>query len=123
MPKVYLETYGCQMNVADSELILGLLSRDGYVQTEDPATADLMLINTCAVRDHAEQRVVGRLGELKRHKRDGDVIGVMGCMAQRLGPDLLERAPHVDLVVGPDGYRSLNALVQRAKDGERRAEV
>jgi tRNA-2-methylthio-N6-dimethylallyladenosine synthase len=123
MPKVYLETYGCQMNVADSELILGLLSRDGYAQTDDPAGADLLLVNTCAVRDHAEQRVIGRLGELKRHKRPGDVLGVMGCMAQRLGPMLLERAPHVDLVVGPDGYRSLPSLVEGAREGDRRADV
>ncbi len=123
IPRVYLETYGCQMNVADSELVLGLLSREGYVRTDDPASADVLLVNTCAVRDHAEQRVIGRLGELKRHKRPGDVLGVMGCMAQRLGSLLLEQAPHVDLVVGPDGYRSLAALVQGAKDGERRADV
>src|SRR5262245_23625004 len=123
MPKVYLETYGCQMNVADSELILGLLAREGYTPTGDPALAELMLVNTCAVRDHAEQRVVGRLGELKRHKGPGDVLGVLGCMAQRLGPALLEQAPHVDLVIGPDGYRSLLDLVEGAKDGVRRTAV
>ena len=88
MPRVYIETYGCQMNVADSELMLGLLGAGGYVRTEDPAEADVMLVNTCAVRDHAEQRVLGRVGELKRHKRPGDVLGVVGCMAQRLGPAL-----------------------------------
>jgi len=120
---VYLETYGCQMNVADSELVKGLLARDGYVTTDDPAAADLLLVNTCAVRDHAEQRVIGRLGELKRHKREGDVLGVLGCMAQRLGPMLLERAPHVDLVVGPDGYRSLPALIASAREGRRVADV
>ncbi|MBI4502434.1 MAG: tRNA (N6-isopentenyl adenosine(37)-C2)-methylthiotransferase MiaB [Gemmatimonadetes bacterium] len=121
--KVYLETYGCQMNVADSELVLGLLEREGYARTDDPAAADLLLVNTCAVRDHAEQRVIGRLGELKRHKRSGDVLGVLGCMAQRLGPTLLKRAPQVDLVVGPDGYRSLGALVAGAREGERRTDV
>jgi len=120
---VYLETYGCQMNAADSDLILGLFGRDGYLPTDDPATADVLLVNTCAVRDHAEQRVIGRLGELKRHKRPGDVLGVVGCMAQRLGPTLLERAPHVDLVVGPDGYRTLPALVAGARDGRRTADV
>ncbi|MBI4419843.1 MAG: tRNA (N6-isopentenyl adenosine(37)-C2)-methylthiotransferase MiaB [Gemmatimonadetes bacterium] len=120
---VYLETYGCQMNVADSELIQGLLAREGYAVTADPAAADLLLVNTCAVRDHAEQRVIGRLGELKRHKRPGDVLGVVGCMAQRLGPRLLERAPYVDLVVGPDGYRSLPALVASAREGRRAADV
>ncbi|HEV8304745.1 MAG TPA: tRNA (N6-isopentenyl adenosine(37)-C2)-methylthiotransferase MiaB [Gemmatimonadales bacterium] len=123
MPRVYIETYGCQMNVSDSELMFGVLGREGYVRTEDPADADVMLVNTCAVRDHAEQRVLGRIGELKRHKRAGDVLGVVGCMAQRLGPRLLERVPQVDLVIGPDGYRGLPELIARARAGERAAEV
>src|SRR5690348_2399293 len=123
MPSIYIETYGCQMNVSDSELMLGVLAREGFVRTEDPAAADVMLVNTCAVRDHAEQRVIGRMGELKRHKRPGDVMGVVGCMAQRLGPALLERVPQVDLVIGPDGYRGLPALIARARGGERAAEV
>ncbi|HEY6853414.1 MAG TPA: tRNA (N6-isopentenyl adenosine(37)-C2)-methylthiotransferase MiaB [Gemmatimonadales bacterium] len=123
MPRVYIETYGCQMNVSDSELMFGVLGRDGYVRTDDPADADVILVNTCAVRDHAEQRVLGRMGELKRHKRPGDVLGVVGCMAQRLGPALLERVPQVDLVIGPDGYRGLPALIARAQAGERAAEV
>jgi len=123
MPRIYIETYGCQMNVSDSELMLGVLARDGYVRTDDPADADVMLVNTCAVRDHAEQRVLGRMGELKRHKRPGDVLGVVGCMAQRLGPTLLQRVPHVDLVIGPDGYRDLPELIARARGGERAAEV
>src|SRR5258707_11052794 len=122
MRLIYIETYGCQMNVSDSELMLGVLARDGYVRTDDPAIADVMLVNTCAVRDHAEQRVLGRMGELKRHKRPGDVLGVVGCMAQRLGPTLLERVPQVDLVIGPDGYRGLPALVARAQAGGRTAE-
>src|SRR5258708_2115558 len=109
------ETSGCQMNVSDSELIFGVLGREGYVRTDDPADADVMLVNTCAVRDHAEQRVLGRMGELKRHKRPGDVLGVVGCMAQRLGPELLERVPQVDLVIGPDGYRGLPALIAAAQ--------
>ena len=123
MPRVYIETYGCQMNVSDSELMFGVLGREGYVRTEDPAEADVLLVNTCAVRDHAEQRVLGRMGELKRYKRPGDVLGVVGCMAQRLGPKLLERVPQVDLVIGPDGYRGLPELIARARDGERAAEV
>jgi tRNA-2-methylthio-N6-dimethylallyladenosine synthase len=123
MPRIYIETYGCQMNVSDSELMLGVLAREGYVRTDDPADADVMLVNTCAVRDHAEQRVLGRMGELKRHKRPGDVLGVVGCMAQRLGPTLLERVPQVDLVIGPDGYRGLPELIARARGGERAAEV
>src|SRR5581483_8605536 len=81
--RLYLETYGCQMNLADSELMLGLLGREGYVRTDEPAEADVLLINTCAVREHAEQRVLGRLGELQRYRRAGGVLGVVGCMAQR----------------------------------------
>src|SRR5262249_24505248 len=100
MKRVYIETYGCQMNVARFELMFGLLSRAGYVRAEDPAEADVMLVNTCAVRENAEQRVIGRMGELQRHKRPGGVLGVVGCMAQRLGPALLEQVPRVDLVVG-----------------------
>ncbi len=123
MRRVYIETYGCQMNVSDSELMFGVLGREGYVRTDDPGEADVLLVNTCAVRDHAEQRVLGRIGELKRYKRPGDVMGVVGCMAQRLGPKLLARVPQVDLVIGPDGYRALPELIARARDGERAAEV
>jgi len=123
MRRVYIETYGCQMNVSDSELMFGVLSRDGYVRTADPAEADVLLVNTCAVRDHAEQRVLGRMGELKRYKRPGDVLGVVGCMAQRLGPKLLASVPQVDLVIGPDGYRGLPELIAQARAGERAADV
>jgi len=123
MPRIYIETYGCQMNVSDSELVLGLLGPQGYVRTDDPADADVMLVNTCAVRDHAEQRVLGRLGVLKGFKRAGGVLGVVGCMAQRLGPTLLEQVPQVDLVIGPDGYRGLPELIARARQGERGADV
>jgi tRNA-2-methylthio-N6-dimethylallyladenosine synthase len=119
MKRVYIETYGCQMNVADSELMFGLLDRAGYARADDPADADVMLVNTCAVRDNAEQRVIGRVGELQRHKRPGDVLGVVGCMAQRLGPALLERVPRVDLVVGPDAYRNLPDLIGMAGAGQR----
>ena len=118
MPRIYIETYGCQMNVSDSELMFGVLGRAGYVRTDDPAEADVLLVNTCAVRDHAEQRVLGRMGELKRYKRPGNVLGVVGCMAQRLGPRLLERVPQVDLVIGPDGYRGLPELIARARGGD-----
>lgn len=123
MKSIYIETYGCQMNVADSELMLGVLARDGYVRSATPEHADVMLVNTCAVRDNAEQRVIGRMGELQRHKRPGTILGVVGCMAQRLGPILLERVPAVDLVVGPDGYRNLPELLAHARTGERRADV
>jgi tRNA-2-methylthio-N6-dimethylallyladenosine synthase len=120
MPKrVYIETYGCQMNVADSELMFGVLGRMGYERADAPDEAEVMLVNTCAVRDNAEQRVIGRMGELQRHKRAGDVLGVVGCMAQRLGPALLLQAPRVDLVVGPDGYRNLPHLIALAASGQR----
>jgi tRNA-2-methylthio-N6-dimethylallyladenosine synthase len=120
MPRrVYLETYGCQMNVADSELIVGALARAGYEATDAPEDADVLLVNTCAVRDNAEQRVIGRMGELQRFKRPGGVLGVVGCMAQRLGVRLLEEVPRVDLVVGPDAYRNLPDLLALAADGER----
>ena len=118
-PTVYVETYGCQMNVSDSELMLGKLASAGYTPVEQPDGADVILVNTCAIRDHAEQRVIGRLGELKRHMKPDTVMGVTGCMAQRLGPTLLEKARHVSLVVGPDGYRALPALVDGARRGER----
>jgi tRNA-2-methylthio-N6-dimethylallyladenosine synthase len=123
MKRVYIETYGCQMNVADSELMLGVLRQDGYLSTENPAEADVMLVNTCAVRDNAEQRVIGRVGELQRYKRDGGVLGVVGCMAQRLGPALLARVPRVDLVVGPDGYRNLPELLSQAQLGHRASDT
>ena len=105
-PTVYVETYGCQMNVSDSELMLGSLAAHGYEPVDGPDGADVILVNTCAIRDHAEQRVIGRLGELRRHMKPNAVVGVTGCMAQRLGPQLLEKARHVSLIVGPDGYRA-----------------
>jgi tRNA-2-methylthio-N6-dimethylallyladenosine synthase len=112
VPTVYVETYGCQMNVADTELILGHLSAHGYNRTASPDAADVILLNTCAIREHAEARVIGRLGELARHKRRPGVrLGVTGCMAQHLRGALRERAPWVDLLVGPDGYRRLPELL------------
>ncbi|MGE0556437.1 MAG: tRNA (N6-isopentenyl adenosine(37)-C2)-methylthiotransferase MiaB [Gemmatimonadales bacterium] len=121
--RVYIETYGCQMNVSDTELMFGALGKAGYDRTDDPALADVMLVNTCAVRDHAEQRVVGRVGELQRHKRAGTVLGVVGCMAQRLGQTLLDRVAKLDLVVGPDAYRTLPELIAEARDGHRQADT
>jgi len=105
----WVETYGCQMNVSDGELMQGILATHGFALARSPEEADVILVNTCAIREHAEQRVLGRVGELNRIKRDRPdvVIGVTGCMAQRMGQTLLERAPYVELVMGPDGYRSL----------------
>jgi tRNA-2-methylthio-N6-dimethylallyladenosine synthase len=118
-PTVYVETYGCQMNVSDSELMLGKLTAHGYDAVDRPDGADVILVNTCAIREHAEQRVLGRLGELRRNMKPGSVVGVTGCMAQRLGPQLLTRAKHVSIVIGPDGYRALPDLIDRARAGER----
>jgi tRNA-2-methylthio-N6-dimethylallyladenosine synthase len=107
--RAYIETYGCQMNVSDGELMAGLLEAGGYEIVGSPEEADVVLVNTCAIRDHAERRVLGRVGQLQgiRRTRPHLVIGVTGCMAQRMGEELLEKAPWVDLVMGPDGYRSL----------------
>ena len=118
-PTVYIETYGCQMNVADSELMYGTLTAHGYDAVDAPDGADVILVNTCAIRDHAEQRVIGRLGEMRRFMKPDSIVGVTGCMAQRLGPKLLEKARHVSLVVGPDGYRALPQLIDNARNGER----
>jgi tRNA-2-methylthio-N6-dimethylallyladenosine synthase len=118
-PRVYIETYGCQMNVADSDLMRGLLGDRGYVATADAGCADVILINTCAVREKAEERVLARAAELKAHKRrrPGVVLGITGCMAEHLRGKLLERAPWLDVVAGPDSYRRLPALVEEARAG------
>ncbi|HVM41970.1 MAG TPA: tRNA (N6-isopentenyl adenosine(37)-C2)-methylthiotransferase MiaB [Gemmatimonadales bacterium] len=122
-PTFFIETYGCQMNAADAQLMTGILLKEGFAPAPSAEAAEVVIVNTCAVRDHAEQRVIGRVGELKRSKRPGDVLGVVGCMAQRLGERLLERAPHVDFVAGPDAYRQLPQLVGRAREGERAADT
>jgi tRNA-2-methylthio-N6-dimethylallyladenosine synthase len=118
-PTVYIETYGCQMNVSDSELMLGKMAASGYDEVHSPEAADVILVNTCAIREHAEQRVIGRLGEMKSKMKKDAVLGVTGCMAQRLGPQILKSAKHVSLVIGPDGYRSLPLLVENARAGMR----
>jgi len=118
-PTVYIETYGCQMNVSDTELMLGKLIESGYESVAEPDGADVILINTCAIREHAEQRVMGRLGEMKSRMKHDAVLGVTGCMAQRLGAQLLQRAKHVSLVIGPDGYRELPSLIESARSGVR----
>jgi tRNA-2-methylthio-N6-dimethylallyladenosine synthase len=119
MPTIYIETYGCQMNVSDSELMYGKLQAEGYVAVDRPEGADVVLVNTCAIRENAEQRVIGRLGELRRDLKRDAVLGVTGCMAQRLGPRLLETDTRVQLVVGPDSYRMLPSLIEGARQGER----
>ncbi|MDH5590946.1 MAG: MiaB/RimO family radical SAM methylthiotransferase [Gemmatimonadota bacterium] len=107
--RAYVETYGCQMNISDGELMEGILEQSGYRIVSAPEDADVVLVNTCAIREHAEQRVLGRVNQLHGLKRERPdvVLGVTGCMAQRMGSTLLEKVPHVDLVMGPDGYRGL----------------
>jgi tRNA-2-methylthio-N6-dimethylallyladenosine synthase len=114
--KLYLETFGCQMNVLDSELVLGQLRAQGYESVEDRDAADVVLYNTCSVREHAEQKVWSRLGEMKNWKqsRPDLVIGVIGCMAERDGTDLFRRHPYVDILCGPGELDKLPSLVHNA---------
>ncbi|MBT8494443.1 MAG: MiaB/RimO family radical SAM methylthiotransferase, partial [Deltaproteobacteria bacterium] len=123
-PKVYIETYGCQMNVADSDLIRGLLDGSGYGATREAGDADVIVINTCAVRERAEERVYRRAEQLRVHKRrrPGTVLAVVGCMAEHLKESLTERAPYVDIVAGPDPYRRIEDLVARARTADRSAD-
>ena len=117
--RVYIETYGCQMNLNDSEVMAGILTRSGYRIVNSPDEADVILLNTCAVREHAERRVFGRLSNLKVYKQRNPmlILGVCGCMAQHLGDRILEKAPYVDLILGPDAYRSLpHALAKVRRD-------
>lgn len=113
--QVYIETYGCQMNVSDSEIVASLLEQAGFGLTSDPLKADVVLLNTCAIRENAERKVRNRLDVLRARKRKADgnlTIGVLGCMAERLRHKLLEEEQLVDLVVGPDAYRDLPRLLQ-----------
>ena len=116
MKRVYLETYGCQMNVADSGLILHVLESAGFRLTEDVAEASLVLLNTCAVRERAEERVAARIQQLSRLKqvRPDLVLGITGCMPKHLGDALRDRLPKLDLLIGPDSYRRLPELVEQA---------
>ncbi|MCB9206005.1 MAG: tRNA (N6-isopentenyl adenosine(37)-C2)-methylthiotransferase MiaB [Ignavibacteriales bacterium] len=118
---VYIETYGCQMNVADTEIVQGILANKGYDLTEDINNADVVLLNTCSIRENAEQRIYGRLGNIKTLKtgKPNLVIGILGCMAERLRTDLVEDKKIVDLVVGPDEYRRLPEFIDTAFAGEK----
>lgn len=121
----YIESYGCQMNFADSEVVASILSNAGYDSTTDFLNADLILINTCAIRDNAEQRVRHRLQHLQsvKKKRKGALIGVLGCMAERLKEKFLEEEKIVDIVAGPDAYRALPSLIEEAETGQKAVNV
>jgi tRNA-2-methylthio-N6-dimethylallyladenosine synthase len=116
LKRVFIETYGCQMNEADSEIMAGVLAGGGFSPARTPDEADVILVNTCSVRGSAEDRVFGRLAELSKIKlsRPGVLLGVCGCMSKRLGERVLERAPYVDLLAGPDSYRRLPDIIRAA---------
>ncbi|MFA5405669.1 MAG: tRNA (N6-isopentenyl adenosine(37)-C2)-methylthiotransferase MiaB, partial [Ignavibacteria bacterium] len=112
--KVYIETYGCQMNFSDTEIVLSVLSDSGYNESADIEDSDVILLNTCSVRENAELKIKNRLVHLKHYKKNhpGRIIGILGCMAERLRNDLLEKEKVVDLIVGPDEYRKLPYLIE-----------
>jgi tRNA-2-methylthio-N6-dimethylallyladenosine synthase len=123
--KLYLESYGCQMNFSDSEIVVSILDKEGYETTSDPKQADLILLNTCSIRDKAEQTVRNRLKHFKRMKRENKnmKIGILGCMAERVKAKLLEEEQLVDLVVGPDAYRDLPQLMKELDGGKKAINV
>lgn len=123
--KLYIETYGCQMNAGDSEVVLSILQREGLRYTTDLAEADVILINTCSIRDNAEQRIWGRLRELRQYKKKnrGLLVGVIGCMAERLREQLITQEDLVSVVAGPDSYRDLPRLLREAEGGAKAVNV
>jgi len=122
---LYIETYGCAMNLADSEVMASIMLDKGYKTTPNPLEADVVFLNTCAIRDNAESRVWGRLRELKHQKKKnpGMIVGVMGCMAERLKAKLLEQEQLVDIVVGPDAYRDIPKLIEQVEEGQKAVNV
>ena len=117
--KLYIETYGCQMNVADSEVVAAVMGDRGFIITDHYADADTILVNTCSVRDNAEKKIWNRLSFFKSLKKKNPklVVGLIGCMAERIGDELIEKKS-VDLVAGPDAYRDLPFLYDKALSGE-----
>ena len=117
--KIFIETYGCQMNFGDSEIVVSIMQEEGYFYTEKIEEADIILINTCSIRDNAEQRIWGRLNEMRRlrRKKPSLLVGIIGCMAERLKEQLLEEGNGVDIVAGPDTYRDLPKLCREAESG------
>ena len=117
--KLFIETYGCQMNVGDSEIVVSIMQGEGYFYTDNIEEADVILINTCSIRDNAEQRIWGRLTEMRRlrKRKPSLLIGIIGCMAERWKEQLTEGELAVDIVAGPDTYRDLPNLVREAESG------
>jgi tRNA-2-methylthio-N6-dimethylallyladenosine synthase len=122
---LYIETYGCAMNLADSEVVASIMMDKGFKTTNDPLNADVVFINTCAIRDNAEQRIWGRLKDIKQQKKKnpGMIVGVLGCMAERLKSKLLEQEQLVDIVVGPDAYRDIPNLIAKVEAGQKAVNV
>ncbi|MBC8876088.1 MAG: radical SAM protein, partial [Planctomycetes bacterium] len=116
---LYIKTVGCQMNVLDSEMVVASLRGRDYELVDDPRNADTILLNTCSVRQHAEDKIYSILGRLRRYKQKGPrkIIGVLGCMAQKDQQLIFERAPHVDLVVGPGQLQQIADLIEKARSG------
>src|SRR5579875_1461626 len=120
MKTFYIETFGCQMNAHDSEKVVGTLQREGYSQVADESAADLILYNTCSIRDKAEQKVFHRLNDYKRLHGEGKRFAVIGCVAQQEGQKIFERAPYVSIVAGSASYRNLPDMLHRLEAGETR---
>ena len=118
--RIYIETYGCQMNVSDTELMAGILTRNGHQMVDTIDDADVILLNTCAIRENAETKVINRLKQLNHRKRKQSdlILGVCGCMAQHLRTKLIDAAPYVDLVMGPDAYRNLPMAINAVTSGD-----
>nr|MBP9082934.1 tRNA (N6-isopentenyl adenosine(37)-C2)-methylthiotransferase MiaB [Bacteroidia bacterium] len=123
--KLYLESYGCAMNFSDSEIIASILTKHGYETTTDESEADVVFLNTCAIRENAELRVRQRLTEFKKRKQQKPdlIIGVLGCMAERLKSKLLEEEKLIDIVAGPDSYRDLPKLIESVDSGQKAVNV
>lgn len=123
--RLYIETYGCQMNLSDSEIVSSIMAEDGYKASSEAKNADIIFINTCSIRDNAEQRIRKRLREIKKMKKaNPDLkVGILGCMAERLKQQLLDEEDVVDLIVGPDAYRDLPNLIKTVESGRRAINV
>ena len=123
--KLFLESYGCAMNFSDSEIVASILKDQGFTTTQDFTEADVIFVNTCAIREGAEQRVRKRLTDFKKVKKANPdlIVGVLGCMAERLKSQFLEEEKLVDIVVGPDAYRSLPQLIETAESGQKAVNV
>jgi len=123
--RLYIETYGCQMNFSDSEIVGSIMVDSGFETTNEISSADVIFVNTCSIRDHAEQRVRKRLTEFKslKKKKPDLIIGVLGCMAERLKTKLLEEESHIDMIIGPDAYRDLPQLIDTVESGQKAVNI